>query len=162
MYHSCACKQDYMHYTTPEAKGFHITGIKIGWDTLTSSPRLDDHFAWEDTSRYCIQGSHQEQIACLGLGSRWPPNGRQLCPLLNHLPQYGIYRCQRSQATRAAAFPPPPPTVETWKQFDRWYRWLRRTWFSYFSFVIRFSFSHWLLSQCIRLALKNWYSSLYH
>ena len=30
-------------------------------------------------------------------------------------PNLGIYRCQRSHSTRAAASPPMPPTVETWK-----------------------------------------------
>ena len=48
-------------------------------------------------------------IACLGLGSRWSPNGRPLGQLLDDLPHVGLYRYQRSQATRAAASPPPPP-----------------------------------------------------
>ena len=50
-------------------------------------------------------------IACLGLGSRWPPNGRQFSLLL-YLSQGGIYRCQRSQATRAAT---PPQCLRQWK-----------------------------------------------
>jgi len=56
------------------------------------------------------QGSHtsfapEGQIACLELGSRWPPNGRQLGQLHNPLHPYGIYRCQQSFATRAARLP---------------------------------------------------------
>jgi len=50
-------------------------------------------------------------IACLGLGSRWPPNGRQFSLLL-YLPQGVIYWCQRSQATWAAR---PPQRVHQWK-----------------------------------------------
>jgi len=50
-------------------------------------------------------------IACLGLGSRWPPNGRQFSLLL-YLPRDGIYRYQRSQATRAAT---PPQRLHQWK-----------------------------------------------
>jgi len=51
-------------------------------------------------------------MTCLGLGSRWPSNGRQFSLLL-YLPQGGIYRCQRSQAIRAAK---PPQRLCQWKQ----------------------------------------------
>jgi len=43
-----------------------------------------------------------------------PPLSRLLRP---HC-QLGINRCQRSQATRAAALPPPPPIVETSMMVD--------------------------------------------
>jgi len=56
------------------------------------------------------------QITCLELGSLWPPNGRQLGQLHNHLPLYGIYRCQRSCATRAAAL---PHRLRQWKYRTR-------------------------------------------
>ena len=56
-----------------------------------------------------------QRIARLGLGCRWPPNGRQFSQLL-HLPQGGIYRCQRSPATRAAAS---PQRLRQWKD-GRW------------------------------------------
>ena len=81
----------------------------------------------------------EEQIACLGLGSRWPPNGRQLGRCLHSLPPCGMYRCPRSQATRAAISHPMPPPVETFKEGWSMLRW---SWFSFFSGLVRFSFSH--------------------
>jgi len=56
------------------------------------------------------------KIARLGLGSRWLPNSRQFSPVLDHLPQGGIYRCQRSQATRGAS---PRHCLPQWKHERR-------------------------------------------
>ena len=54
---------------------------------------------------------------------------------------------------------PTPPPVEIWKKLDGWNRLLRWFWFSYISILITFSFvSYWLLSQCICLALENWWN----
>ena len=101
------------------------TAIRIGSQPLSIPFRIGQHFQELNAS-----SGTEGQIACIGLGSRWPPNGRQLGPLHVHLPQTGIYRCQRSQATRAATSPPQPPTVDTRKKVD-WWNWLLRWfWFS--------------------------------
>jgi len=74
----------------------------------------------------------------------------------------GIYRCQRSQETRAATSPPPPPTVDTWKKVYWWNRSLRWFRFSYFFVLIRFSFSHigYYLNVFVWLC-KSWYGLYY-
>ena len=53
--------------------------------------------------------------------------------------QCGIYRRQRSQATRATISHPMPPLVEISHEGSWMLRW---SWFSYISVVIRFSFSY--------------------
>ena len=95
------------------------------------------------------------RIACLGLGSRWPPNGRQFGQLL-HLPPGGIYRCQRSLATRAAAS---PQRLRQWKHGRSSMEGIDCL--DDFDFLISlysqcFILSYWFSFQCICLALKNW------
>ena len=78
----------------------------------TATPTL----YWTHFRELCTTSRPEGPIACLGLGSRWPPNGRQFSQPLDYLPHGGIYWCQRSQATRVVTS---PHRLRQWKHGRR-------------------------------------------
>ena len=66
----------------------------------------------------------------------------------------GIYRCQRSPTTRAAAS---PQRLRQWKHEHRLNDGIYGLGFLISLYSQYFIFSYWFLSQCICSALKNWH-----